>query len=73
MAIGSWTSTADRIPVSMPIASIWLMELQSPVVGHKGPDIGAAAAVIPNLQGRHSLVSCERVQICNLWTSLLAA
>jgi hypothetical protein len=72
MAIGSWISTADRMPVPMPIVSIWLMEAQSAVLGHEAPDSGEAAAVIPNFRGGHSLVSYARVQIWNLWTSLLA-
>jgi hypothetical protein len=73
MAIGSWTSTDDRMPVPMPITSMWLMELQSSVTGYERPLAWEAVAVIPNFQGGRTLVAYARVQVCNLWSSLLAA
>jgi hypothetical protein len=73
MAIGSWTSTADRMPVPMPITSMWLLEIHSSVLGYEGPVSGEAVAVIPNFQGGYTLVSYALVQVCNLWSSLLAA
>jgi hypothetical protein len=73
MAIGSWTSTADRMPIPMPITSMWLMELQSSVFGRDRPLAGEAVASIPDFKGGYSLASYARVQICNLWSSLLAA
>jgi hypothetical protein len=30
-------------------------------------------AVIPNFKGGHTLVSYAGIQVCNLWSSLLAA
>lgn len=48
MVIGSWTSTADRMPVPMPITSIWLMEFQSSVLGEVSP---AASGLHPELPG----------------------
>jgi hypothetical protein len=73
MGIGPWTSTADRMPVPMPITSMWLMEFYSSVPWYKSPVAGEAIAVIPNFQGGHRLVSYAMVQVCNLWSSLLAA
>jgi hypothetical protein len=73
MEIGSRNSTADRMPVPMPITSMWLMEFQSSVSGDQRPVAGEAVAVIPNFRGGHTLVSYARVQVCNLWSSLLAA
>jgi hypothetical protein len=73
MAIGSWTSTDDRMPVPMPIVSMWLMEIHSSVLGYERPVSGEAVAVIPNFQGGHTLVSYALVQVCNLWSTLVAA
>jgi hypothetical protein len=72
LAIGSWTSTADRMPVPMPIVSMYLIELHSFVVGDDQIE-GEATAAIPNTKGGHTLVSYSRVQLCNIWFSLLAA
>jgi hypothetical protein len=73
MAIGSGTSTADWMPIPMPITSMGLMEIQSSMPGYGNPVVGEAPVVIPNFQGGHTLVSYAQVQVRNLWSSLLAA
>jgi hypothetical protein len=73
LAIASWTTTDERVPVPMPISSLWLMELQSSFFGHERPVAGEAVAVIPNFEGGHTLASYARIQMCNLLSSLLAA
>jgi hypothetical protein len=72
LAIGSWNSTADRMPIPMPIVSMCLIELHSFVVDNDQIE-GEATAVILNSKGGHTLVSYSLVQICNIWFSLLAA
>ncbi len=72
LAIGSWKSTADRMPVPMPIASMWLIEFHSFVLGDDQVE-GEALAAIPNSKGGHTLVSYSLVQLCHIWFSLLAA
>ena len=57
----------------MPVPSMWLLELNSSVLGYDGPRSGEAVAVIPNSRGGHSLVSYSLVQIGHLGSSLLAA
>jgi hypothetical protein len=73
LSVGIWISSANPMPVPLPITSIWLMELQSSVLGRARPVQGEAVAVIPNLQGGHSLVPYAQFQIYNIWSSLLAA
>ena len=72
LAIGSWKSTADRMPVPMPIASMWLIEFHSVVLGDDRVE-GEATAVIPNSKGGYTLVTYSLVQLCHMWFSLLAA
>src|SRR5262249_38692174 len=73
MAIGSGTSTADWMPIPMPITSMGLMEIQSSMPGYGSSVAGETPVVIPNFQGGHTLASYAQVQVCNLWSSLLAA
>ena len=72
LAIGSWQSSSDRVPVPMPIVSMWLLDLHSFVIGDDQIE-GEAVVMIPNTMGGHTLVSYARVQVCHIWFSLLAA
>ena len=73
LEIGPQSSSADRIPVPMPITSMWLVEAHSSVLGPDQARPGEAVTMIPNSKGGHSLVSHPLVQACHLWHSLLAA
>ena len=73
LEIGPKNSTADRIPVPMPIASMWLVEFCSSVLGSSQAEQGESVTMILNSKGGHSLVSHSLVQECHLCFSLLAA
>ena len=73
LEIGTKSSTADRIPVPMPITSMWLVEAYSLLPGPDLTGSGEAMTMILNSKGGHSLVSHSQVQVCHLWHSLLAA
>jgi len=73
LALAPWNSSADRMPIPMPIASMWLAAFHSSVLGYHPPAAGEAVAVIPNCQGGISLVSYSLVQVWHLCFSLLAA
>jgi hypothetical protein len=73
LAIGDWNSDDGRNPVPMSIASIWLAEFHSYVLGIEPPAAGEAVASIPDSRGGSMLMSYALVQVCHLWSSLLAA
>jgi hypothetical protein len=73
LAIGSWNSTADRMPIPMPIPSMWLMQLHLAVLGNEAGAAGDAVAVIPNNHGGYTLAPYSLVQICHIVSSLMAA
>lgn len=72
LEIGPKSSTADRIPVPMPITSMWLVEAYSSLPGPDLTGSGQAMTMILNSKGGHSLVSHPLAQVCHLCDSLLA-